>query len=163
TPRFYGAIDVLAHPSFEEPFGLVVVEAMASERPVVAINGGGVPEIVRNGRDGLLVPAEDASAMAEAIGQVLENGQLAQELGRVGVGGGGSVIFEPKAGGGGFETLADTRSAGPASESSRGTPRFGKPSSWSTVFGTLTCEHQRSHVSMKTVSAHSPAVTTAST
>ena len=83
-PEFYRAIDVLAHPSIEEPFGLAVVEAMASERPVVAIDGGGIPEIIRDGRDGLLVPAEQPSAMAEAITQVLDEPSFAAQLGRAG-------------------------------------------------------------------------------
>jgi glycosyltransferase involved in cell wall biosynthesis len=81
-PQFFGAIDLLAHPSFEEPFGLVVVEAMACARPVVAINGGGIPEIIRHGRDGLLVPAEDAAALANAMCTLIENPGQAQELTR---------------------------------------------------------------------------------
>jgi glycosyltransferase involved in cell wall biosynthesis len=83
-PEFYGALDVLAHPSIEEPFGLAVVEAMASERPVVAIDGGGIPEIIRDGCDGLLVPAEQPPAMAEAIIRVLDNRAFATQLGRAG-------------------------------------------------------------------------------
>jgi glycosyltransferase involved in cell wall biosynthesis len=83
-PEFYGALDVLAHPSIEEPFGLAVVEAMASERPVVAIDGGGIPEIIRDGRDGVLVPAEQPPALAAAITRVLDNPALAVQLGRAG-------------------------------------------------------------------------------
>jgi glycosyltransferase involved in cell wall biosynthesis len=83
-PEFYGALDVLAHPSIEEPFGLAVVEAMASERPVVAIDGGGIPEIIRNGQDGLLVQAEQPPAMAEAITRILDSPALAAQLGRAG-------------------------------------------------------------------------------
>src|SRR5260221_3693671 len=48
-PAFFGALDVLAHPPVEEPFGLAIVEAMASERPVVAVRAGGVPAIIRDG------------------------------------------------------------------------------------------------------------------
>jgi len=83
-PQLYGAIDVLAHASIEEPFGLVLVEAMASEKPVVAINGGGVPEIIHDGQDGLLVPAETPVAMAEAIERVLDDPSFAERLGRAG-------------------------------------------------------------------------------
>jgi glycosyltransferase involved in cell wall biosynthesis len=79
-PEFYGALDVLAHPSVEEPFGLAVVEAMASMCPVVAIDRGGIPEIVRHGMDGLLMPAENPTAMAEAIIMVLGNPVLAEQL-----------------------------------------------------------------------------------
>jgi glycosyltransferase involved in cell wall biosynthesis len=83
-PRFYGAIDVLAHPSHEEPFGLVLVEAMASEKPVVAIDGGGVPEIITSGRDGYLVPMEEPEMMADAILRILCDPAQAAEIGRAG-------------------------------------------------------------------------------
>jgi glycosyltransferase involved in cell wall biosynthesis len=83
-PHFYGAIDVLAHPSHEEPFGLVLVEAMASEKPVVAIDGGGVPEIVTSGRDGYLVPRENPAAMADAVLRLLCDPRHAREIGRAG-------------------------------------------------------------------------------
>ncbi len=79
-PAFYSALDVLAHPAIEEPFGLAIVEAMASSRPVVAVAGGGVPEIIRHGVDGLLVPTEDPSAMAKAITQVLRDPDFASRL-----------------------------------------------------------------------------------
>ncbi len=83
-PCFYGAIDVLAHPSHEEPFGLVLVEAMASEKPVVAIDGGGVPEIITSGLDGYLVPREAPGAMAEAVQRLLCDPSHAREVGVAG-------------------------------------------------------------------------------
>jgi len=83
-PQFYAALDVLAHPSIEEPFGLAVVEAMASSRPVIAIHGGGIPEIIRQGVDGVLVPAEQPEALAKAITGVLGNPSMAQQLARSG-------------------------------------------------------------------------------
>jgi glycosyltransferase involved in cell wall biosynthesis len=83
-PCFYGAIDVLAHPSHEEPFGLVLVEAMASEKPVVAINGGGVPEIITSGRDGYLVAREAPGAMADAVQRLLCDPAHALKVGRAG-------------------------------------------------------------------------------
>jgi glycosyltransferase involved in cell wall biosynthesis len=79
-PQFYAALDVLAHPSIEEPFGLAVVEAMACSRPVVAIDGGGIPEIIRNGVDGLLVAAEQPQLMASAIIGLLRNPEVARQL-----------------------------------------------------------------------------------
>jgi len=51
-PGLYNGFDVLAHPAVEEPFGLAVVEAMASGRPVVAVGEGGICEIIRDGLDG---------------------------------------------------------------------------------------------------------------
>jgi glycosyltransferase involved in cell wall biosynthesis len=81
-PDFYGALDLVAHPAMEEPFGLAVVEAMASGRPIVAIAGGGVPEIIRADVDGLLVPAEQPAAMAEAILRLHDDPVLAERLTR---------------------------------------------------------------------------------
>jgi glycosyltransferase involved in cell wall biosynthesis len=79
-PAFYGALDVVAHPSMEEPFGLAIVEAMACERPVVAIDGGGVPEIITSGVDGLLVPAEEPDAMARAVVRLLKDRDTGRQL-----------------------------------------------------------------------------------
>ena len=79
-PQFYGALDVLAHPAIEEPFGLAVVEAMASGVPVVAVAAGGVPEIVRADQDGLLVSVRDPGAMADAIVRIVNHQELADRL-----------------------------------------------------------------------------------
>jgi glycosyltransferase involved in cell wall biosynthesis len=69
--QVYEASDVVALPSHEEPFGLVVVEAMLARRAVVSCNSGGVPEIMTNGQDGLLVPPKDSAALAAALGRLL--------------------------------------------------------------------------------------------
>jgi glycosyltransferase involved in cell wall biosynthesis len=79
-PAFYAALDVLAHPALEEPFGLAVVEAMACLRPVVAVNGGGIPEIVEDGKTGLLVPAADPVALDAAITRMLMDEAFAAQL-----------------------------------------------------------------------------------
>jgi glycosyltransferase involved in cell wall biosynthesis len=79
-PGFYAALDVLAHPAVEEPFGLALVEAMASARPVLAVGAGGVPEIIRDGVDGLLVPREQPKALAAALVRVLSDPMLAKRL-----------------------------------------------------------------------------------
>jgi glycosyltransferase involved in cell wall biosynthesis len=78
-PTVYAALDVLVHPAVDEPFGLVIAEAMASGVPVVAVDNGGVPEIIRNGVDGLLVSPEPA-ALANALEQVLSSPELASHL-----------------------------------------------------------------------------------
>jgi glycosyltransferase involved in cell wall biosynthesis len=78
-------LDLLVHASITgEPFGQVVVEGMAARKPVVATAGGGVPEIVEDGKTGLLVPMNDAKAMGNAICGILENPQRADEMGRAG-------------------------------------------------------------------------------
>ena len=61
------AADILVLPSIAEPFGLVLLEAMALGKPVIAVDAGGPREIVVNGSTGLLVPPRDATRLAEAI------------------------------------------------------------------------------------------------
>lgn len=80
VPEFMSAIDVFALPSYSETFGLVLIEAMAMEKPVVATSTGGVPEIVEDGRDGLLIPPRDEKALAMAIVRLLENVSLRNTL-----------------------------------------------------------------------------------
>jgi glycosyltransferase involved in cell wall biosynthesis len=65
---------------WQEPLGLVVMEAMACGVPVVASAVGGVPELIRHGVDGYLVPAGDPDALAGAIDQVLSDGALRARL-----------------------------------------------------------------------------------
>jgi len=82
--REYASADVFVLPSLFEPFGIVLLEAMASGLPVVASRTGGIPEIVDDGRTGCLVPPGDASALAYAIRQLAEDDALRQSLGRAG-------------------------------------------------------------------------------
>ncbi len=70
------AMDVLAHPSHTEAFGLVLIEAMAVGTPVVAAKVGGVPEIVQSGRAGILVPPRNPTSIAEAILALYRNPAL---------------------------------------------------------------------------------------
>jgi glycosyltransferase involved in cell wall biosynthesis len=71
-------------PSYEEPFGLVALEAMAMRKPVVATRAGGVPEYFLDGEIGILIPPRDPSALAQAVQKLLDNPQLAAEMGRKG-------------------------------------------------------------------------------
>ena len=77
----YEALDVLVHPASREPFGRVVAEAMAMGKPVVAVNACGPAEIIRDGADGLLVPADSADALAAAVLRLAQDGALARRLG----------------------------------------------------------------------------------
>jgi glycosyltransferase involved in cell wall biosynthesis len=75
-------LDLVVHAStIGEPFGQVIIEGMAAGKPVVATNGGGVPEIVEDGRTGLLVPMGDVPAMADAICAILADPEKAAGMG----------------------------------------------------------------------------------
>jgi len=67
VPSVLADLDVLAVPSWEEPFGLVVTEAMAMQKPVVGFISGALPEIITDGVEGLLVPPRDIDALAAAL------------------------------------------------------------------------------------------------
>lgn len=77
-----GAFDVFALPSRREGQGIAAVEAMLAELPVVASRVDSVPEVVEDGRTGVLVPPEDPSALAAAITGLLESPEWAVEMGR---------------------------------------------------------------------------------
>ena len=80
-----GQLDILVHASTSgEPFGQVVVEGMAAGKPVVATNGGGIPEIVQDGVTGWLVPMGESAPMAEAIVRVLSDPERAAQMGAAG-------------------------------------------------------------------------------
>jgi glycosyltransferase involved in cell wall biosynthesis len=81
--RVLAASDVVVHSaSRPEPFGRIVVEAMAAARPVVATGAGGVLEIVTDQVSGLLVPPNDAPAMAGAIRRLLSSPAEARAMGQ---------------------------------------------------------------------------------
>jgi glycosyltransferase involved in cell wall biosynthesis len=71
----------LVLPSRSEGMGRVLVEALCRGRAVVGTRAGSIPDLVRDGENGLLVPAEDEAALAEALGRVLRDRQLAKRLG----------------------------------------------------------------------------------
>jgi glycosyltransferase involved in cell wall biosynthesis len=75
------SFDVFVLPSRFEGFPLVVLEALLVERPVVATDVGSVGEAVIPGETGLLIPPDDPSALAAAIGQLLDDAELGRRLG----------------------------------------------------------------------------------
>lgn len=77
---WFDALDLCVHATHGEPFGLVLVEAMALGKPLVATALGGPVEIVEEGVSGLLVPPGDDEATAEAISGVLSDPGLASRL-----------------------------------------------------------------------------------
>jgi glycosyltransferase involved in cell wall biosynthesis len=84
-PAMYRAADIVVYPScFEEPFGLVMLEAMATARPVIVSRAGGMPEVVQDGVSGLVVPKGDHEALAGAVLSLLRDPALAAGLGEQG-------------------------------------------------------------------------------
>ncbi len=75
VPRILAALDVFVHTAIDEPFGRVLIEAMAAGKPVVATRGGGVGEIVEDGVTGYLVPPRDAAAVADRIARLADDQQ----------------------------------------------------------------------------------------
>ena len=82
-PQYYAASDVLVLPSrdMSEGFGLTLLEANASGRPVIASNVGGIPSVVKNGYNGLLVHPNDPMALANAIARLEGNRPEARAMG----------------------------------------------------------------------------------
>jgi len=84
--QLYSHAAVFACPSVYEPFGLINLEAMACETPVVASAVGGILEVVEDGKTGLLVPPGRPDELAAALRRVLENPALGRSLGQAGRG-----------------------------------------------------------------------------
>lgn len=82
VPDLVNKATVVVAPSrWQEPFGLVALEAAQMARPVVATRVGGLPEVVEDGRTGILVESEDVAAMARAVVDLLKSPTLAREVG----------------------------------------------------------------------------------
>ncbi|MDF0672783.1 MAG: glycosyltransferase family 4 protein [Nitrospira sp.] len=81
---WYAAADVVVVPSLSEGFPFVLLEALAMSRPVVATNVNGVPELIRDGIHGLLVPPRNSQALQVAIRTLLHDPCLAACLGKEG-------------------------------------------------------------------------------
>lgn len=78
------AMDIFALPSLSEGMGLVLLEAMQAQLPIVATAVGGIPEILNHRENGLLVPPQEPQALAQAFKELLEKPHYAQELGQNG-------------------------------------------------------------------------------
>jgi glycosyltransferase involved in cell wall biosynthesis len=82
--QLYSHAAVFACPSVYEPFGLINLEAMACETPVIATRVGGIPEVVVDDETGWLVPPGDAAALAAAVRRLLDDSDRAARFGRAG-------------------------------------------------------------------------------
>ena len=84
-PALYGASSVCVYPSTSsEPFGLTMLEALSSAKPMIVTDAGGMPEIIKDGINGFVVPVKDFESLASRIIQLLANKSLSERLGYTG-------------------------------------------------------------------------------
>jgi glycosyltransferase involved in cell wall biosynthesis len=84
-PYMYAASDVCIYPSsVSEPFGLTMLEAMASAKPMVVTRAGGMPEIISDGVNGFVVPIRDFEELASRVTLLLEEKSIKERLGNTG-------------------------------------------------------------------------------
>lgn len=81
----YPVLDLFVLPSLREPFGLVLLEAMACEKPVVTTDSGGPSEFIKSGINGILVPPRDSKALALQINRLLSEKEKAGDIGKEGL------------------------------------------------------------------------------
>jgi glycosyltransferase involved in cell wall biosynthesis len=81
--KFYSRADVFVAPSvWDEPLGLVILEAMACETPVVVTRKGGIPLAVKEGKNGLFIRPRNSKDIAEKVNYLLENDERRMKMGR---------------------------------------------------------------------------------
>ncbi|MDY6854432.1 MAG: glycosyltransferase family 4 protein [Thermodesulfobacteriota bacterium] len=79
-PLYYQRAHIFIMPSLNEPQGIVTLEAMACGLPVIASNVGGIPEMVQDGHNGLLVPPKNSEALGKAIVRLIGDASLCKRL-----------------------------------------------------------------------------------
>jgi glycosyltransferase involved in cell wall biosynthesis len=77
-------LDLVVHPAFMEGLGVSLLQASACGVPIVGANAGGIPEIVRDGENGLLVPAGDYAALADALRDLVNDPARMRGMGQAG-------------------------------------------------------------------------------
>ena len=83
--KLYRTASVLVHPAlWNEPFGMILAEAMSCGLPVVASDTGGISEVVQNGRTGLLVAPGDVEGLVEAVERIFDSREIAVRMGTAG-------------------------------------------------------------------------------
>ena len=81
-PAYYSLMDVFVHPSLRDGMPNAVLEAMACGKPVIATPVGGVPDLIKDGKNGVLVKVNDAGMLAGRILNLFENAETGKTLGR---------------------------------------------------------------------------------
>src|SRR5207237_8017968 len=115
-PRYYASCDIFCSPATgDESFGIVLLEAMASGKPIVATSIDGFREVVTHGREGLLVERKSRRQLEYALQTLINNAALRQEMGQAGVVTAGRYDWER-----GLEQVTDVYD--PASDQHHHTP-----------------------------------------
>lgn len=84
-PKLYAASNVCIYPSTSsEPFGLTMLEALSSAKPMIVTETGGMPEIIKDGINGFVIPVKDFESLSSRIIQVLADKPLRERLGYTG-------------------------------------------------------------------------------
>jgi glycosyltransferase involved in cell wall biosynthesis len=83
-PDILGCLDLLAHPADMEGLGVSLLQASAARVPIIASRAGGMPEAVRDGENGLLIPPGDVPALAAAMNRLLGDAALRTRMGEAG-------------------------------------------------------------------------------
>lgn len=83
-PKWLGCIDMLVHPALTEGLGISLIQAAACSVPVIASRAGGMPEIVRDQLNGLLIEPGDLSALKQAMKRLIDEPHTRQQFGKAG-------------------------------------------------------------------------------
>lgn len=83
-PEYYAMADIFVLHSLYESLGIVLLEAMASGKPIISTSVGAIPEVVEEGKTGILVPPENPKALAKGILELVNNKKLRQKMGKEG-------------------------------------------------------------------------------
>ena len=78
----YSLMNMVVLPSLGEGLPVTLLEAMAMGKPTVATRVGGVPEVVQDGQEGIIVPPEDPASLRSAMARILDDDVLSEKLGR---------------------------------------------------------------------------------
>jgi len=84
VPELLSIFDILVFPSHDESFGITLIEAMAMEVPVIASNNSGIPDIVKDGVTGILIPPKQPDKIADSLFYLLNNWEKRVYLGQNG-------------------------------------------------------------------------------